>query len=83
MYKTMTQVYGGLCRQPVDVAASTTAPDVTNDAMSRKSKHRQRLTPTTQSATPDVATVASPVSAIERLDNLIKVTVADRLLNVI
>ena len=57
----------------MDVGPSTTAPDVTSDAVPRKSKHRQRLAPTTQSTTPDVATVASPVSAIERLDNLIKV----------
>ena len=55
------------------MAASTTAPDVANDAVTRKPKQRQRLAPLTQTATPDVATVASPVSAIERLDNLIKV----------
>ena len=62
-----------MCRRLVDVGPSTTAPDVTSDAVPRKSKHRQRLAPITQSTTPDVATVASPVSAIERLDNLIKV----------
>jgi len=63
---------------------TTTAPDVANiDALPRKSKqHRQRGG--LQSATPDVAistasvtsSVTSPaatVSAIERLDNLIKV----------
>jgi len=55
--------------QPVDVAD---APDVTHDtAGPRKSKHRQRVTPTPDVASP--AAVASPVSAIERLDNLIKV----------
>jgi len=67
-----------MCRQSADVVRSSAAPDVTNDAVARRSKHRQRLPPTAQSVTPDVASVASPVSAIERLDNLIKV--AKRLL---
>jgi len=59
----------------VDMTSSSATPDVTSDAMTRKLKHRQRVA-TKQSMTPDVASTAavtSPVSAIERLDNLIKV----------
>jgi len=62
-------------RQNVDETTLTTSPDVTNDAVPRKSKRRQPPS-STQPAAPDVAscpTVTSPVSAIERLDNLIKV----------
>ena len=61
-------------RQLTDVAPTTVTPDVTNHAAPRRSKrHRHhQASSSTEPATPDVA-VTSPVSAIERLDNLIKV----------